>query len=203
MSTILVDSISDTAGTGSPSFPNGVAGDGSALTSLTSSNLTGALPAIDGSALTSLTSSNLTGSLPAIDGSALTSLTSSNLTGSLPAIDGSALTGISSAPSTADVLTATAGLTAGAVGTYVFARGALSTSGRQFVWNSTYSGSGLYPAGPSAYHGLTDSGSSWNSSGYGMAAGYYLAPSLSGTWRCLGYTHQSYDNPVTLFVRIS
>jgi hypothetical protein len=163
MSTILVDSISDTAGTGSPSFPNGVAGDGSALTSLTSSNLTG----------------------------------------SLPAIDGSALTGISSAPSTADVLTATAGLTAGAVGTYVFARGALSTSGRQFVWNSTYSGSGLYPAGPSAYHGLTDSGSSWNSSGYGMAAGYYLAPSLSGTWRCLGYTHQSYDNPVTLFVRIS
>ena len=72
MSTILVDSISDTAGTGSPSFPNGISGNGSALTSLTSANLTGALPAIDGSALTSLTSANLTGALPAIDGSALT-----------------------------------------------------------------------------------------------------------------------------------
>ena len=51
-------------------------GDGSGLTSLTSANLTGALPAIDGSSLTSLTSANLTGSLPAIDGAALTGITS-------------------------------------------------------------------------------------------------------------------------------
>ena len=72
MSTILVDSISDTAGTGAPSFPNGLAGNGSGLTSLTSANLTGALPAISGSSLTSLSSSSLTGALPAIDGSALT-----------------------------------------------------------------------------------------------------------------------------------
>jgi hypothetical protein len=105
--------------------------------------------------------------------------------------DGSALTGV------------VGSTTAGAVGTYVFARGALSTSARQFVWNTTYAGSGLYPAGPSAYHGLTGSGSSWNSSGYGMAAGYYLASALTGTWRCLGHTHQTYENPVTLFVRIS
>jgi hypothetical protein len=40
-----------------------------------------------------VSSSKLTGALPAIDGSALTSLTSGNLTGALPAIDGSALTG--------------------------------------------------------------------------------------------------------------
>tara|TARA_R110000744_G_scaffold335063_1_gene440418 strand:+ start:518 stop:1396 length:879 start_codon:yes stop_codon:yes gene_type:complete len=52
----------------------------------------------DGAALTSLTSANLTGNLPAINGAALTSLTSANLTGALPAIDGSALTGIVSAP---------------------------------------------------------------------------------------------------------
>jgi len=52
----------------------GLTGDASQLTSLTSGNLTGALPAIDGSALTSLTSGNLTGALPAIDGSALTGL---------------------------------------------------------------------------------------------------------------------------------
>ena len=74
MSIINVDSISDAAGTGSPSFPNGISGNGSALTSLTSANLTGALPAIDGSALTSLTSGNLTGALPAISGAALTGI---------------------------------------------------------------------------------------------------------------------------------
>jgi len=49
-------------------------GNGSGLTSLTSANLTGALPAISGSSLTSLTSANLTGALPAIDGSNLTGL---------------------------------------------------------------------------------------------------------------------------------
>jgi len=56
------------------------------------------LPASTGTMLDSnstLSSSNLSGALPALDGSALTSLTSSNLTGALPAIDGSALTGIS------------------------------------------------------------------------------------------------------------
>ena len=74
MSIINVDSISDAAGTGSPSFPNGISGNGSAMTNLTSANLTGALPAIDGSALTSLTSGNLTGALPAISGAALTGI---------------------------------------------------------------------------------------------------------------------------------
>ncbi len=137
-------------------------------------------------AATSYTGASYTG-----NGSSLTSLTSANLTGALPAIDGSALTGV------------VGSTTAGAVGTYVFARGALSTSSRQFVWNSTYSGSGLYPAGPSAFVGATGSGSTWNTSGYGMAAGYYLASALTGTWRCLGHTHPTYDNPVTLFVRIS
>ena len=78
MSIINVDSISDAAGTGSPSFPNGISGNGSAMTNLTSANLTGALPAIDGSSLTSLTSANLTGALPAIDGSSLTGVTSAN-----------------------------------------------------------------------------------------------------------------------------
>ena len=57
MSTINVDSISDAAGTGSPSFPNGISGNGSAMTNLTSANLTGALPAIDGSALTGVVGS--------------------------------------------------------------------------------------------------------------------------------------------------
>ena len=85
MSIINVDSISDAAGTGSPSFPNGMSGNGSAMTNLTSANLTGALPAIDGSSLTSLTSANLTGALPAIDGSALTGIEGiTQTTGSAP-----------------------------------------------------------------------------------------------------------------------
>ena len=50
-----------------------------------------------------MSSSKLTGALPAIDGSALTSLTSGNLTGALPAIDGSALTGL---PAPAELSTA-------------------------------------------------------------------------------------------------
>jgi hypothetical protein len=102
-----------------------------------------------------------------------------------------------------DALAPTQSTAAGDVGTYVFARGPLSTSGQQFVWNTTYAGTGLYPAGPSAFAGNTGSGSTWNTSGFGMAVGYYLAPALTGTWRCLGYTHPTYDNPVTLFVRIS
>ena len=55
-------------------------------------------PTGNGSGLTSLTSANLVGALPALDGSSLTSLTSANLTGALPAIDGSSLTGINTEP---------------------------------------------------------------------------------------------------------
>tara|TARA_R110000764_G_scaffold51929_1_gene113293 strand:- start:612 stop:1265 length:654 start_codon:yes stop_codon:yes gene_type:complete len=59
MSTIRVDTITDEAGTGAPTFSQGatVTGTLAATTltgTLTSSNLTGALPAIDGSALTGI-----------------------------------------------------------------------------------------------------------------------------------------------------
>ena len=66
-------------------------GDGSGLTSLTSANLTGALPAIDGSALTSLSSSSLTGALPAIDGSALTGVASLTLVASVATTSGTTI----------------------------------------------------------------------------------------------------------------
>jgi hypothetical protein len=53
---------------------------------------------IDGSIvdadIVGVSSSKLTGALPAVDGSAVTGLTSANLTGALPVIDGSALTGV-------------------------------------------------------------------------------------------------------------
>ena len=44
------------------------------IATMTSSKLTGALPAISGASLTSLTSGNLTGALPAISGASLTAL---------------------------------------------------------------------------------------------------------------------------------
>ena len=97
----------------------------------------------------------------------------SNLTGVLPAIDGSALTGISSTPSTADVLSATAGASAGAVGTYILAR--QISNGVTYILGSTIAGSSLYPA--NTYHA---SGSSGYDSRYG---------SLTGTWRCMGETN--------------
>jgi hypothetical protein len=80
----------------------------SKIVGMSSSKLTGALPAIDGSALTGvaptkatiealgIAASSITGALPAISGASLTSLTSANLSGALPAIDGGNLTGLTS-----------------------------------------------------------------------------------------------------------
>ena len=107
------------------------------------------------------------------DGSGLTSLTAGNLTGALPAIDGSALTGISTTPTTGQVLSATAGASAGAVGTYIMAR--QITNGVTYILGSTASGSALYPANT-----YQSSGSSGYDSRYG---------SLAGTWRCMGETN--------------
>lgn len=114
--------------------------------------------------------------LPDAAGELLTdgsSLNAGNLTGTLPAIDGSQLTGISSTPTTSDVLTATAGASAGVVGTYIMAR--QISNGVTYILGSTASGSVLYPA--NTYQ-------SGGSSGYDSRYG-----SLSGTWRCMGETN--------------
>ena len=68
----------------------------------------GTLPALNGSALTNLTSGNLTGALPAIDGAALTSLTAANITasGTLPALNGAALTALNGTQITTGTLPA-------------------------------------------------------------------------------------------------
>ena len=75
------------------------------------------------------------------DGSGLTALTSGNLTGALPAIDGSALTGIATTPTSAQVGTATAGLSDGDVGTY--AALAQPSKSNLRVTGSTLAGSSL------------------------------------------------------------
>lgn len=51
--------------------------------------------AVTDAKITALTSSKLTGNLPALNASALTNLAAAQLSGTLPAIDGSNLTGIS------------------------------------------------------------------------------------------------------------
>lgn len=92
------------------------------------------------------------------------------------------------APTTSQVLSATAGLTAGAVGTYAF-MGALSSSVTGFDqkdFGETFAGSGLKGRTASGYE---DNGTA-----------------KSGTWRCLGYKASfgsDLPNSTTLWVRIS
>src|SRR5881394_2222738 len=68
----------------------------STTTTIPSSDLTGALPALDASALGSGTvpDARLGSPLPALSGANLTNLTAGNLTGALPAISGAALTAL-------------------------------------------------------------------------------------------------------------
>jgi hypothetical protein len=59
---------------------------------ITSSRLTGALPAISGASLTSLTSGNLTGALPAISGASLTNLPAGGVAGITSTANATAIT---------------------------------------------------------------------------------------------------------------
>ena len=82
-------------------------------------------------------------------------------------------------PTTTQVLTATAGLTAGGVGTYAFcAQGTAN-----FTFGGTYAGSSLFPASVAA--NATSS-----------------TTALTGTWRSLGFNNSSASR-FTVYVRIS
>jgi len=74
MSTLKVDTINTSDGTGNITVSRPLSGSGASLTSLPAANLTGTLPAISGASLTNLTAANLTGTLPAISGASLTNL---------------------------------------------------------------------------------------------------------------------------------
>lgn len=100
-------------------------------------------------------------------------------------------------PTTAQVLSATAGANYGAVGSYVFAGRYLSGS-HTFEEGSTYAGSALKPAGAGVAANTMSDGA--NSNGYPAGGG----SALSGTWRAMGRQHRaSSGTAVTLFVRIS
>jgi len=81
-----------------------------------------------------------------------------------------------SAPSTTDVLNATAGATAGAVGTYAF----LGTKPEPFsnAFGGTRAGSELEPAG------VVSTTTSFTGNLRGALSG-----SVSGTWRCMGFSN--------------
>ena len=150
MSTIRANSITNSAGTGAPDFPNGI-------TAAT-------IPA-----------ANLTGTLPAIDGSALTNLP---------------------APTTNQVGSATAGLAAGAVGSYMFAT---STTASDAGFGATQAGSSLIPTSAMA-------GASGSFGGFSFVDG----AAQSGTWMAMGFLDISVNFPSsgaanggTLFLRIS
>ena len=108
--------------------------------------------------------------------------------------DGSGLTNLpASAPTTAQVLSATAGATAGAVGTYAWL--GQNTGSATISTGSTYSGSSLRYAGSGMY--------SWATPNTSYSTSRGATP--SGTWRAVGYCASGYStvSPTTVFLRIS
>lgn len=99
----------------------------------------------------------------------------------------------SPAPTTAEVLNATAGLTVGEVGSYALL--ASATPASTITAGTTYAGSGLRYASFGTY--------SSTAATYAYNTGFGAAP--SGTWRALGRANHTVANvyPTTLFVRIA
>jgi hypothetical protein len=103
------------------------------------------------------------------------------------------------APTTAQVASATAGISYGAVGSYL--EGALVGRGDVLTQNSTIAGSSIKPGGAFANNTDEDTAVSSGASLFGGSA-------LSGTWRVMGRS-RSFLNPATLrtfttlFLRIS
>ena len=74
LNTIKASNIEDGTIAGIDFDDNSISSDN--IAALSSSKLSGALPALNGSAVTGLTAANLTGALPALDGTALTGIVS-------------------------------------------------------------------------------------------------------------------------------
>ena len=110
-------------------------------------------------------------------------LDATKLTGNLPALNGSSLTNLpSSAPTTSQVASATASISAGAVGSYA-ALGNYYNSDTKNI-GDTNAGSNMFP--------VNFNGGSQSST-------------RSGTWRCMGYSSPSGDFGArqTVWLRIS
>ena len=135
----------------------------------------------------------VTGTLGVANGG--TGLTAVGTSGNVLTSNGSAWTSATpaapAAPTTAQVLSAMAGATAGAVGTYMVA---ISQSGSVgYVFNSNYAGSTLSPMGFTATG--TTSGNIQYVGGVGAAQ--------SGTWKSMGTTSGSNAVNGVLFLRVA
>lgn len=110
---------------------------------------------------------------------------------------------ISALVSTSTVLTATAGATYGAVGTYVYALYSIGTG--TVAPGATAAGSNLVAA---AFN-YGRSGATNNEQGTTFSTGYTAGSALSGTWRCMGAatagsgSNGNFSATITLWLRIS
>ena len=135
----------------------------------------------------------VTGTLGVANGG--TGLTAVGTSGNVLTSNGSAWTSATpaapAAPTTAQVLSAMAGATAGAVGTYMVA---ISQSGSVgYVFNSNYAGSTLSPMG------FTATGSTSGNIQYVGGVG----AAQSGTWKSMGTTSGSNAVNGVLFLRVA
>ena len=108
----------------------------------------------------------------------------------------------SSAPTTAQVLSATAGATNNAVGTYALL-GNISSGVVSFIPNTNYAGSALIMAGIK-----TDQNTGWNApSGTPNFGTDWSGSALSGTWKCMGGCEIGQQSSArarsTLFLRVA
>ncbi len=160
------------AGTGiSVSNGDGVAGNPTITNSGVTSNVAG----------TGISVSGATGAVT-ITNTGVTSVTAGSNISVSASTGGVTISSTAGAPTTAQVLSATAGASAGDVGTYAFLRILTNTA---YSFGATLAGSSLRPASLSA----TPSGSLSSSS-------------VSGTWRCMSYYDGS-DTYTGVWLRIS
>lgn len=164
-----------------------------------SDGLVNAVPVANGgTGQTSLTS----GSLVAGNGTSAVSLIAPSTSGNVLTSNGTAWVSAaapSSAPTTAQVLSATAGASVGAVGTYAWL-GSVQVPNPTYTAGSTAAGSNL------RYAGMISG--AWSASTYPSGMGRGASGTPSGTWRCMGVAvagnfDGSYVAGATLWLRIS
>ena len=182
-------------GTGVTSFTSGGAVYATSISALT----TGTLPvASGGTGATTLTANNVI--LGA--GTSAVTFVAPSTTGNLLTSNGTTWTSAaapSSTPTTAQVLSATAGATAGDVGTYAFLGRTNAAANATMIFGTNYAGSLFSPGG------FTLAGNTgWNTSGGAqVASGGFGGSAQSGTWKAMGQYNDASFKTATVMLRIS